>query len=204
MVVSLVLWAMCGQRKEDQQCLSFTQMKRSYTDLCLFLWCRFLCLIFCFLHHPLPDAPPPPKIPLPEPTPLNPPPPPAPTPQSTEYCRQSAWLFLQPSELSLRRNWDPPPPLPQASVSPSREPKGGVTHSPAGEGGGAQFGLHSGTPGTLYKYFVLQPHWSQNLLNLPSVVYGLSSFIVYFFIPVFVHIFLSQLEGRSIRVVDEI
>ncbi len=37
-----------------------------------------------------------------------------------------------PQCLSPRRSWDPPPPLPQASVYPS-ESMGGGAHSPAGE-----------------------------------------------------------------------
>ncbi len=48
----------------------------------------------------------------------------------------------RPQCVSPRQNWDPPTPLPQASVTSELPPesKGGGTHSPAGEGvGESQF-----------------------------------------------------------------
>ncbi len=39
--------------------------------------------------------------------------------------------------LPPRRNWDPPPPLPNACVPPPPQPKKGGTHSPADKGAGA-------------------------------------------------------------------
>ncbi len=54
-----------------------------------------------------------------------------------------------PQCLSPRQNWDPPIPLLQASVYPY-ETKGGVKHSPAGEGVGAsQCGRLEKKPSTL-------------------------------------------------------
>ncbi len=54
-------------------------------------------------------------------------------PQSTDIPRV-------PQCLSPRPNWDPPPPLPQASVSPGTKGGGGTLPCEWGGGGGGQFG----------------------------------------------------------------
>ncbi len=58
-----------------------------------------------------------------------------PVPSSPEVCTTKYInTYRVPQCLYPRQNWDPPPLLPQESVSPP-EPIGGETHSPAGEGG---------------------------------------------------------------------
>ena len=61
------------------------------------------------------------------------------------------WGAGLPECMPHRRNWFPPPPHPDVSVSPSLDPKGGgATLSCSWVGGGTQFGRLDRRPGTLY------------------------------------------------------